>query len=107
MLIKYYSYLPNNNDGHGPVQPDLIIIEKAGNIVVHGGLYSHDDIGPEEQEVYASMFADCFDYILQDLPQKRLITFVKDGSLTRLSVFGTAYICNDNGETIEKVCPSR
>lgn len=106
MLIKYYSYLPNNNDGHGPVQSDLTIIERCENLVVHGGIYSPDDFGPQSHDPLVYMFLDVHDYILQDSPKKKFITFYKEGQLTRLAVFGTAYVCNNDGETIEKVCPS-
>jgi len=42
-----------------------------------------------------------------DRPSKKLITFRKDGCIQRLAVYGTAYICNNDGETIEKVAPIR
>lgn len=103
MLIKYYSYLPNNNNGHAPVSADLTIIEKCENVIVHGGVYSLNDTGPESHTQIAFMFLDVFDYVLQDSAPCKLITFYKDGQLTRLAVYGTAYVCNNDGETIEKV----
>lgn len=103
MLIKYYGYLPNNNDGHAPTAPDLTIIENCEGVVVHGGVYSKDATGPDINSVQVHLFYDNDDYIMQDLPPKKLITFFKNGCTHRLQVYGTAYVCNDNGETIEKV----
>lgn len=103
MLIKYYSYLPRNNDGHGQIAPDLTIIENVENVVVNGGVFQHDNIGPDFDKIKVNNFLDNFDYIMQDLPFKKLITFTKGGFLQRLEVYGTAYVCNDDGKTVEKV----
>jgi len=103
MIIKYYTYLPNNNDGHGPVAPDLIIIENCENVVVHGGIFGSNDTGPDINRSQIQNFLDNGDYIMQDLPPKKLITFAKGGFVQRLEVYGTAYVCNDDGKTVEKV----
>lgn len=103
MIIKYYTYLPNNNDGHGPVAPDLIIIENCENVVVHGGIFGSDETGPNTNVIQRLILLDNNDYLMQDIPPKKLITFRKDGFVQRLEVYGTAYVCNDDGKTVEKV----
>jgi len=100
MLIKYYDYTLS------PVS-DLFIIENIENVVVHGAIFQPEEMGPDINQVQNHLFYDNDVLIETDRPSKKLITFRKDGCIQRLAVYGTAYICNNDGETIEKVAPIR
>lgn len=99
MLIKYYGYIPES----APSSPDLFVIENASNVVVHGGIFKTNEHGPDINIVQNHLFYDKDSEIQSEKPFKKLISFFKDGCIHRLQVYGTAYVCNDNGETIEKV----
>lgn len=103
MLIKYYGYDYANPEIPAPTAPDLFIIENIENVVVHGGVFGTDDHGPDINTVQIHRFYDRDSEIQAARPSKKLITFTKDGSVNRLQVYGTAYVCNNDGETIEKV----
>ena len=90
MLIKYYA----TND-------DLHIIEDVTDVSV----LAHAPEGIEDEENGWS------EYILEDTsmfekmfqpPKAKIIQYSKDGPC-RLFVFGSAYICSDEGKTIERV----
>lgn len=100
MIIKYYDYILS------PVS-DLFIIENVENVVVHGALFQSDDTGPDINQYQLHLFYDNDQLISNDKPSKKLITFRQNGVTCRLAVYGTAYICNNDGETIEKVAPIR
>ena len=93
MLIKYYTY-----DG------SLIIIDNVKDIEVPSGFVSYDPIQAGDD------FKDyLFDNFLDDsqldiaIKRTRIITYSNGEGACRLIVCGTAYICNDDGKTIEKV----
>lgn len=99
MLIKYYGYIPESP----PSSPDLFIIEDVTNLIVHGGIFNAFETGPDISVVQINLFYDKDAQIKAEEPFKKLISFVKNGEVNRLAVFGTAYVCNNDGETIEKV----
>lgn len=101
MLIKYYKY------SETPAA-DLCIIEDVENVVVHGGLFELSSLGDDHAIISNHYLYDEKLYGTPrtpdvQMPMKKMITFRKDGILCRLSVVGTAYVCNNDGKTIEKV----
>lgn len=92
MLIKYYSK-----------DQSLIIIDGICDISVPS-FPAHGEYASENYKVYD--FDNCFKeqsgrVVNPELPHK-IIEFSKDAPCI-LKVYGTAYICNDDGKTIEKV----
>lgn len=83
MLIKYYT-----------TDATLIIIENVTDVAVPASLNAED---------YSAYAEYCFDAVSEDtgFPCK-YITYSKDGPCA-LMVYNIAYICNDEGKTIEKV----
>lgn len=93
MLIKYYT----------AGIPNLHIIENVSNVVANAGFYDH------RKDSACDFSKSILDKISDDenWPRETLtIDYVKEGTKFRLFVFGVAYICNNEGKTIEKVTPN-
>jgi hypothetical protein len=91
MLIKLYDSMPSN---------DLHIIEGVSGVTVHSGTFLKRNNGPCE------VIGMEYDYqpSASEETEVRYISFNNmDGILTRLRVYNLAYVCNDQGKTIETV----
>ena len=85
MLIKYYT-----------TDERTIILDNISDVHINSNP-AFGDFALDPWVVYS--FDEPDDELLR--PNK-VITFAKDGPCV-LYVFGTAYVCNDEGKTIEKV----
>lgn len=115
MLIKYYGFaFPNN----------LNIIDSVTDILVHAGLETAtpealpcgphvDHAGIKNTYLYDTdkeLFGDprsggTHEPVQPKFLAAKFIDFTRNGLRCRLSVYGYAYVCNDEGRTIEKVDP--
>lgn len=98
MLIKIYSRFDNT----------LHIIDGVTDVSVKDGNVSynpHRPIDPElsGKDLFLEVRAPDEDYETEYVTRE--ITYAKDG-ICRLFICGVAYICNDDGKTIEKVSVS-
>ncbi len=85
MLIKYYDL--NNN---------IHLIEKVKDVSIYNKV-------PEESDEIETMVLEDFDFS-KEVKNPCKVVHYADNGLKQLLVFGKAYICNDDGKTIEKVC---
>lgn len=90
MLIKLYT---------SGLATDLHIIEGVSSPVVHHGQFNYSNNGPRLE--YPNIL--CEENTPQDDAQVKYISYSKDGRWQRLAVLNYAYICNDEGRTVEKV----
>lgn len=104
MLIKYYTLAPTDRPSGS-----LHIIEGVSSVSVPQEVFSS---GERPQDVVHDS-ATCYrldNFGPEQQPNpffKKIITFKEnDGTYGYLEVFGKAYVCNDDGKTIEKVCPN-
>lgn len=89
MLIKYYA-----------VNGNVHIIEDVTDVTV---LANYP--GDSSEDVTQEYIFDDPEVVAGDNPQvARVVQYAKDGPC-RLFVFGTAYICSNEGKTLEKVIP--
>lgn len=116
MIIKYYGYaFPQN----------LNIIEDVTDVLVHAGLHTATEdnipVGPNidhagivnhytydlSNELFPGIVAGA-NLKADDAPRflaAKFIDFTRNGIRCRLAVYGRAYVCNNDGKTIEKVDP--
>lgn len=98
MIIKAYT---NQFPGQ------CVLIDGAQDVIIHRNLFSDRDVGPDY-----GINITCMRYI--DDPEKdteikaptdhfMFIDYVQKGIGTRLVIRNYAYVCNDDGKTIEKV----
>lgn len=105
MLIKIYTEISNCT----PSSEQLHIIENVKDVVIHQGNWDtpswlnspvaspHVPWGPEPRHLLIEPFhADSKDTV-------RVIDYTADGERKRALVKSLAYVCNDNGKTIERV----
>lgn len=94
MIIKYYTLKSPS---------ELFIIDNAQSVRVIQNIFSGLSSGPDASMVDIHV---CYDSD-EDVHGKRVqfIDFTQDEVRHRLSVYGKAYICNDQGKTIEPVDP--
>jgi len=90
MLIKLYT---------SGLAKDLHIIENVSSPVVHEGQYFYSNNGPRLE--YPNIL--CEENEPPEDAQVKYISYSKDGRWQRLAVLNYAYICNDEGRTVEKV----
>lgn len=99
MIIKAYS---------GHIMGHISIYEKVKDVVVHLGCY--DDTGPtidERSHLMPSTWIEPLEYngvTPEELENYKYIDFTNEDNIRcRLRVGSFAYICNDDGKTVEKV----
>lgn len=109
MLIKNYA-------GH-PAGNTLTIIEDVTDVIVHMGMFSLNSSGPQLEGLRKpTTWVDTLAVVDANAPcsrdnaletQANLQKFIdytdKEGVRCRLCVYSFAYVCNDEGKTIEKV----
>ncbi len=115
MIIKYYGYaFPQN----------LNIIEDVTDVLVHAGLHTAKSdatpVGPDVDhagiknhyilDTYVELFGDprsggTNEPEAPEFLAAKFIDFTRNGIRSRLAVYGRAYVCNNDGKTIEKVDP--
>jgi hypothetical protein len=87
MLIKYYN-----------LDDDIYIIEGVQDVTIPSK-ESADRQATQDVEGFNEFN---FDKVVSALAPLRFIEYAKDGPC-RLFVYGTAYICSDDGKTIHKL----
>jgi len=101
MIIKNYC----NSKSQVQVMPaaDLQILEDVTDVFVHAGCFSPDTIGDDAHHGHGgpTSFYGTDDQPINTLT--RHIDFTRHGIRCRLLVTNHAYICNDRGQTVEKV----
>ena len=115
MLIKYYGLkFPHA----------LSILDEVTDVVVLGGIFTitKNDIsaGPDsheiknhyihdkDEDIFPKHFQAAKDVGFPEIDTRHVqyVDFTRNGLRCRLSVFGHAYICNNEGKTIQKVDPA-
>lgn len=95
MIIKDYT----TKSAQSPAL-DLFILDACEDVFIHAGLHARGHIGDIEKAGVTSVIPSdevhCENFC-------RHIDFTRYGVRTRLLVTNHAYICNDQGKTIEKV----
>lgn len=98
MIIKYYtSGTPEN----------LYILEDCTDINVHGNIYDRGDVGPMPQDI-STFYAYESPAELESSSKPfgcKIIDFTRKSIRSRLYVYGRAFICFEEGSTVEKVDP--
>ena len=93
MIIKYYT---------NEFPETLYILEDVSDIEAPTSLVTeHTPSEIHEAPVVVHQYDRNYD----EKSFAKIVFFKKDGALHQLNVFGTAYICNNDGKTIEKVSP--
>ncbi len=105
MIIKNYHTTPMQ--AQSPAL-DLQIIENVTDVLVYARCYNADDIGDLTASGVTTVYggpeisdAKCTQPSVPKLA--RHIDFTRNGVRSRLIVQHHAYICNDEGRTVEKV----
>lgn len=82
---------------------DLQIIEDVTDIYVHANCFSPQGIGPSNipDGSGPTTYYGTEDHVVNSMT--RLIDFTRHGIRCRLVVTNHAYICNDRGQTVDKV----
>lgn len=97
MIIKNYC----NPKGMAPnPATDLQIIEDVTDVFVHAGCFSPDSIGTDDRPGPTTFYGS------DNQPMNTLtrhVDFTRHGVRSRLVVTDHAYICNDRGQTVDKV----
>ena len=96
MIIKNY------HQPKGPTKPasDLQIIEDVTDVLVYAGCFNPSSIGDIGEAGVTTVYGS------ENQPANSLtrhIDFTRNGIRARLIVTDHAYICNDQGKTVEKV----
>ena len=98
MIIKNYC----NPKGSIPPAANLSILEDVTDVFVHAGCFNADSIG----DMIGDGCGPTTFYGTDHQPINtftRHIDFTRHGIKCRLVVTNHAYICNDRGQTVEKV----
>lgn len=92
MIIKAYT----NN-----FPEEIYLIEGASDVVVHQNLFSGPQCGPDRPIITTFRYID---NASPDEPDTfKIIDYTQNSIGTRLVIRNRAYVCNDEGKTIEKV----
>lgn len=97
MIIKAYT-----NEFPGK----CVLIDSAEDVVVHRNLFSNQSVGPDFGQINTLRYIDDPEKKAEtdaSCDQFMFIDYVQKGIGTRLVIRNYAYVCNDDGKTIEKV----
>lgn len=94
MLIKYYTL---------NFPADTYILDSVSNVRVINNIFTGLTSGPSADMIDLHLCYDS-DAVAQG-KNVQFIDFTQDGVRCRLPVYGKAYICTDQGKTIEPVDP--
>jgi len=92
MLIKVYTIWTE----------DLFILENVSDVKIHANCKNYPpETGSLSDPSTQIVYDQCADG--EKYPPAKVIDFTQDNLRKRLYVFNKAYVCNDRGQTIEKV----
>lgn len=108
MLIKIYTFPFSSVDTDSASSEQLHIIDNVQDVVIHQGNYAPpEDLGlPVMHNIpwgpQPSFPIDAYEST-GSTPSVRIIDYSKNGERRRALVKLLAYVCNDQGKTIERV----
>lgn len=113
MIIKNYNAPVMHDTTHAPDALDVQIIDGCTDVYVHSKLFDEDARGPNDFMIEKFMYGQN-SFTAEQMacigstsngprPQIRFIDFTRNGLRNRLGIYRHAYICNDEGRTVEKV----